>query len=91
MTDWSAIDARFGRDTRPTDDPTPDDDSDQVAVAPDGGAGGWEPSTIPTQSPAIDGRPIGRTIQTNLRESPERNSRIFSKIGSGGRRPPKAV
>jgi filamentous hemagglutinin len=42
MTDWSAIDARFGRDTRPTDDPTRDDDSDQVVVAPDGGAGGWE-------------------------------------------------
>jgi hypothetical protein len=48
MTDWSAIDAQFGRDTLPTDDPTRDDGSDQVAVAPDGGAGGWEAFDDPT-------------------------------------------
>jgi hypothetical protein len=42
MTDWSTTDARLGRDAHPPDEPTPDDRGDRVAVAPDGGAGGWE-------------------------------------------------
>jgi hypothetical protein len=91
MTDRSAIDARFGRHTRPPDDPTRDDDSDRVAPAPDGGAGGWEAFDDPD---AVTGDRSPASWQDDpdeLAGSPERNSRIFSKIGSSGRRPPKAV
>jgi filamentous hemagglutinin len=42
MPDRNATDLRLGRDTHPPDEPTPADHGDQVAVAPDGGAGGWE-------------------------------------------------
>jgi hypothetical protein len=56
MTDWSTIDSRLGRDTRPTDEPTLDEDSDPVVVAADGGAGGWEafddPNAISRDRPA---------------------------------------
>jgi hypothetical protein len=42
MPDRNATDLRLGRDAHPPDEPTPADHGDQVAVAPDGGAGGWE-------------------------------------------------
>ena len=42
MPDRNATDLRLGRDTHPPDEPTPADHGDRAAVAPDGGAGGWE-------------------------------------------------
>jgi filamentous hemagglutinin len=42
MPDRNATDLRLGRDAHPPDEPTPADHGDQVVVAPDGGAGGWE-------------------------------------------------
>jgi hypothetical protein len=42
MPDRNATDLHLGRDAHPPDEPTPADHGDRVAVAPDGGAGGWE-------------------------------------------------
>jgi filamentous hemagglutinin len=42
MPDWSAIDARLGRDDAHSDDAPRRADDPRPFAAPDGGAGGWE-------------------------------------------------